>query len=256
MPLAALLGALAGFALSKRNPSTRLLVLMDSAASSHFARAGASRALNHGLTAGKAVVVGAITALGGGALLLVLGLGGHLGGVKILLLPTAFHWGWDSSRGLQVRAPLPVPPLLGPVAQRTEQSPCDILPRMNPGTSLSGCAQEIPLAPRFVDSVPSQTERPDHGPCHAATTPLDGRYLESPLVDVQGPVDIRLRLPAAGASIETPVSSVGGCDFPTSVAGDRSFSLLHLVDLDAHEGPFVPQDLHQFAVRPGVESLV
>lgn len=73
--LVALLGALAGFALSKMNPSTRLLVLMDLVASLHFAQAGASRALTHGLTAGEAAVAGVITALGGGAVLLVLGFG-------------------------------------------------------------------------------------------------------------------------------------------------------------------------------------
>jgi hypothetical protein len=31
---------------------------------------------------------------------------------------------------------------------------------------------------------------------------------------------------------------------------------LHLVDFDAYEGPFVPQDFHQLAVGPGVEPLV
>jgi len=72
--LVALLGALVGFALSKMSPSTRLLVLMDLAASLHFAQAGASRALTHGLTAGEAAVAGVITALGGGAVLLFLGL--------------------------------------------------------------------------------------------------------------------------------------------------------------------------------------
>jgi len=98
-------------------------------------------------------------------------------------------------------------------------------PRINPGASLLGCAQEVTLALRFVDSVPSQVERPDHGPCHTATTPLDGRYLESPLVDVQGPVDIRLRLPAAGASVEPPVLPVGGQSLPASVAGEGGLPL-------------------------------
>jgi len=53
-----------------------------------------------------------------------------------------------------------------------------------------GCVREAALALRSVDTVPSQTERPDHGLRHTATTPLDGRYLESPLVEVRGAVDI------------------------------------------------------------------
>jgi uncharacterized membrane protein YeiH len=73
--LVVLLGAFAGLALSKRNPPTRLLALIDLAAVLHVAHVGASRALTHGLTAEEAAVAGVITALGGGALLLILDLG-------------------------------------------------------------------------------------------------------------------------------------------------------------------------------------
>jgi hypothetical protein len=89
---------------------------------------------------------------------------------------------------------------------------CDILPRI-----ILGCVQ-LSTVLWFSDTMPKMV-RHGHRPCHPATTPLHGRYLERSFEDVQRSVNICLRLPAAGTGVHSPMFAVRTQNLSASVAG-------------------------------------
>jgi len=113
------------------------------------------------------------------------------------------------------------------------------------------------FALRFNDAMPFQEERHDRGPRHPATTPLHGRYLIHPLIDVQGTVYVRLCLPPAGAYIQTPVPPVGRHNLPAGVTSDGRTLLIYVIPYqNSHQRPFILEHINQLPVRPCVQPLV
>jgi len=128
---------------------------------------------------------------------------------------------------------------------------------MNSGASLPGCTQGVIPALRFGDAVPSQEERHDRGPRHPATTPLHGRYLIRPLVDVQGTVYVRLCSPPAGAYVQTPVPPVGSHNLPAGMAGNGRASFIYVIShQNSRQRPFIFKHINQLPIRPGMQPLV